>query len=81
MSNDTYTPIACGVYDLYEIAIMQGRLLTLDTQQGRIRVRPVALKIEGGAEYLEYDLLESPVAEQARHRLRLDKIHHVAFTD
>ena len=73
MSETPYIPIACADYDIYEIAIMQRRQLSLSvsTSVGQINVTPVALKIENGAEYLEYLVLDS----DALQRIRLDKIN------
>lgn len=79
MSETPYTPIACADYDIYEIAIMQSRRLSLllAGSSSRINVIPVALKIENGAEYLEYVSDQNAVVND-RHepqRIRLDKIN------
>ena len=71
--SDDYQPIACGDYDIYEIAIMRGQLLQLKWRQAgavqQQKVRPLTLKIENRAEYLYFQQgIEEP------QRLRLDKI-------
>ena len=71
--SDDYQPIACGDYDIYEIAIMRGQCLQLKWQEAgavqQQQVRPLALKIEDRAEYLYFQQgIEEP------RRLRLDKI-------
>ena len=80
MSDTPYIPIACGDYDIYEIAIMQNRMLTLTLSESLndhtvVRVKPLALEIESGAEYLKYSL---PVAGEKlvknTEKVRLDKI-------
>ncbi len=82
MSESPYTPVACAVYDYYEIGIMQHRQLLLKTAEGEIIVRPLALKIQSGAEYLLYQQLEPAVVEEEiQQRLRLDEIIHVEFVD
>lgn len=80
MDDKPYIPIACGDYDIYEIAIMQNRLLTLRIHESLnsdsiINVKPLALEIEKGAEYLKYsqpgNTGESPANVE---KIRLDKI-------
>jgi len=75
MSDSPYKPIPCADYDIYEIAIMQNRLLMLKWQTESAesrekRVTPVRLEIKDGAEYLLVQL-----DQEADLRIRLDRIH------
>lgn len=75
MSDSPYRPIPCADYDIYEIAIMQKRLLMLKWQSESAEsheksVRPVKLEIKDGAEYLFVQ-----ADNEAEFIIRLDKIH------
>lgn len=75
MPSDPYKPIACGDYDIYEIAIMKQRKLTLEclSDKGdsfKQTVTPLELKIIEGAEYLLYKMPDTKTTE----KIRLDKI-------
>ena len=77
MSHESYQPIACSQYDLYEIAIMRGQLLELvwcDEQgvEQRARVKPVALQTRDGQEFLL--LLRNPEKKDVIESVRLDRI-------
>jgi len=79
MLEDPYKPIACGDYDIYEIAIMKQRKLTLewtDADGGTVNetVTPLELKIIEGAEYLFYEI-ENKKTKKTTDKLRLDKIN------
>ena len=76
MPSDPYKPIACGDYDIYEIAIMKQRQLMLEwtgADGGAVKetVTPLALKIIEGAEYLFYEINN----KKNTNKLRLDKIN------
>ena len=75
MPSDPYKPIACGDYDIYEIAIMKQRLLRLEWEAAeggfyKQIVTPLELKIVDSAEYLFYKKLD----ENLINKIRLDKI-------
>lgn len=74
MAESPYIPIACADYDIYEIAIMQGRplLLNWSNQSGDMRhvtVQPLSLNIKHKAEYLLVDVPDEGIED-----IRLDKI-------
>ena len=78
MSDDPYKPIACGDYDIYEIAIMRGRKLliewiTIDGVILREAVEPRELCIIEGSEYLLYEITDQNNPKKSEKR-RLDKI-------
>lgn len=82
MSNDeTYTPIDCGVYSEYELAIMHRRTMRLHWQdedggEHVESVMPRDLKTEEKREYL--------IAERddgGTLKLRLDRIQKAAVAD
>lgn len=78
MQTDPYIPIACGDYDIYEIAIMQKKQLALEwiSQRGKAQqeiVIPLELKIIDGAEYLYYERVNKQKQNSAQ-KIRLDKI-------
>ena len=77
MSNDSYQPIACADYDIYEIAIMQNRQLLLswtsaDSSYKKVTVKPLKLHIENGAEYLIVEVQGDNKIDGKQ--IRLDKI-------
>lgn len=79
MKDETYQPIACSDYDIYEIAIMRKSELSLEWvissgELQRQRVRPLELKIIDGAEYLLYVPVEGIAREAQVRKIRLDKI-------
>jgi len=79
MPDDNYKPIACGDYDIYEIAIMKQRPLLLEwiNPEGKAHretVTPVALKIIDGAEYLLYEIADK-MSQKMTGKRRLDKIN------
>ena len=78
MADEPYQPIACADYDIYEIAIMQGRLLALEwtslsDETVKQIVKPLQLQIQHGAEYLIYEFNNDM---HEKNSLRLDKIAH-----
>lgn len=78
MPSDSYKPIACADYDIYEIAIMQHRQLSLkwvtDFSEAKASVViPLELKIKNSAEYLVYKIRDDSHNSHQRE-LRLDKI-------
>lgn len=77
MSHETYQPIACSQYDLYEIAIMRGQFVDLiwRDEQGveqQARVKPVGLQTHEGQEFLI--LLRDPEKKDVIASVRLDRI-------
>ncbi len=69
-----YTPVDCGVYARYELAIMRRRRLRLTwrDEDGLTRidtVRPLDLETRAGEEFL---LIEDSAGRQ--RRIRLDRI-------
>jgi len=79
MPEEPYKPIACGDYDIYEIAIMKHRQLRLEWQdvEGELckqTVTPLALKIIEGAEYLLYEISNTG-DKHSNQKIRLDKIN------
>jgi transcriptional antiterminator Rof (Rho-off) len=77
MSHETYQPIACPQYDLYEIAIMRGQFLDLmwcDEQgvEQQARVQPVGLETREGQAFLL--LLRDPGKKDVIASVRLDRI-------
>jgi len=83
MPEDSYKPIACGDYDIYEISIMKQRQLMLEwiSAEGvpqKEVVKPVQLKIIEGAEYLLYEITDKNT-KKIRNKLRLDKINSVTI--
>lgn len=78
MPEDHYKPIACGDYDIYEIAIMKQHQLMLEWTsasgaQEKGKVTPLELKIIDGAEYLLYEITDKK-SKKNTEKLRLDKI-------
>lgn len=75
MNCDRYQPIACALYDIYEIAIMRGQWLEMHWRQGdqqlNGKVRPLALDVRDGAEYL---IFTQDVTSGERLEVRLDRI-------
>lgn len=77
MAKDKYIPIACGDYDIYEIAIMHNARLDLEwrDENGQVNhqsVKPIELKIKQGAEYL---IILSDVNDaDSKLEIRLDRI-------
>jgi Rho-binding antiterminator len=74
MSDDDYTPIDCGLYSRYEVAIMHQEKIKLswrdDNDLTHLEVvTPIDLKIHDGAEYLI-----TQNAEGERIEIRLDRI-------
>ncbi len=76
-STDTpYVPIACSDYDIYEIAIMRRQQLRLTIKgNDSLQVTPVSLRIEQGAEYLEYTI------NKTLQRVRLDQIERAQIIE
>ena len=79
MPEQPYKPIACADYDIYEIAIMQHKMLILKWQKQSMdvcqqQVKPVALQIRDGAEYLLFEIIETQQTETERQEVRLDRI-------
>lgn len=79
MNEETYQPIACADYDIYEIAIMRKSVLGLvwvmaSGELMQEQVRPLELKIMDGAEYLLYLPVEDIAGEAQMQNIRLDKI-------
>jgi transcriptional antiterminator Rof (Rho-off) len=79
MSHETYQPIACSQYDLYEIAIMRGRPVDLAwCDEGGVvrqaRLTPVALETRAGEEFL---LLQQDPQQPGLLVVRLDRIRHL----
>lgn len=77
MSHETYQPIACSQYDLYEITIMRGQLVDLiwSDEQGveqQARVKPVGLQAHDGQEFLL--ILRDPEKKDVMASVRLDRI-------
>lgn len=86
MRDEPYHPIACGDYDVYEIAIMRGQALELEWFQATGEmvsetVSPLELKIVEGAEYLFFRSIHPASIEATIQRLRLDKIRHARIID
>ena len=57
MSHETYQPMPCSQYDLYEMAIMRGQFLDLiwrdeQGEEQQARVKPVGLETREGQEFL-----------------------------
>lgn len=80
-SNDTYTPIDCGVYSEYELAIMHRRPMRLhwqedDGTESTKNVMPKDLRTEDKREYL---IAESEDGSELK--LRLDRIIKAAVAD
>lgn len=76
MNSDPYQPIACGDYDIYEIAIMRGQQLDLQWQDTRdgpqaARVTPIGLETRAGEEYL---LCSYAPRDETVMKIRLDKV-------
>ena len=75
MEHDPYQPISCSAYDIYEIAIMRNQCLDMHWRQGEMemteRVRPLALHIHDGAEYLIFSI---DTTDEQRQQVRLDHI-------
>lgn len=77
MSHETYQPIACSQYDLYEMAIMRGQLVDLiwRDEQGvaqQARVKPVGLQTHEGQEFLL--ILRDPEKKDVIASVCLDRI-------
>jgi Rho-binding antiterminator len=73
-NDDTYKPISCADYDVYEIAIMHGESLQLvwrdKSSQDNISVlKPIDLQTREGAEFLVAINIEGKTLQ-----LRLDYI-------
>jgi transcriptional antiterminator Rof (Rho-off) len=73
MTND-YRPIACGLYDEFELLAIHGEPIELEALDGqgrslRFTGRARDLRIRDGAEYL---VLEDGLGR--RHELRLDRL-------
>ncbi len=70
---ESYTPIACGLHDEYECAILLRHILTVRWQENGAwhedSVRPLAIETVAGEEFLTFEVLHG-----ARHRVRLDRI-------
>lgn len=87
MNDESYQPIACADYDIYEIAIMRKSELHIEwvSSQGELqrqRVRPMELKIVDGAEYLFFKQAEQVVGEKQQVlKVRLDRIKHTQMLD
>ena len=68
-----YTPITCGVYERYELAILRRRQLRLCWREDNViydqTVTPVGLETRAGEEFLVF--LD---ADGSRRRVRLDRI-------
>ena len=85
-----YQPIACADYDVYEIAIMQNRLLSitwqLDSAQMQQKViKPLSLQIIDQAEYLVFELVDVEYQggerqPEQQQKVRLDKIMQVEYS-
>lgn len=79
MPEQPYKPIACADYDIYEIAIMQHKMLILKWHDQSMnvchrQVKPVALQIRDGAEYLLFDMAKAEQTETEQQAVRLDRI-------
>ena len=73
--NSDYTPIACGLYSEYEVAIMHREILRLHWRDGEgmdhiDRVIPLDLQTRNHCEYL----LAEDCADASRLEIRLDRI-------
>jgi transcriptional antiterminator Rof (Rho-off) len=71
--SDRYQPIACALYDIFEVAAMrrQRLILTIDGTEREIRVHNVYSK--GSEEFLDGI---DPVSQASLH-IRLDRIEKV----
>ena len=79
MPEQPYKPVACADYDIYEIAIMQHKMLILKWHDQSMnvcqhQVKPVALQIRDGAEYLLFEMTDTEQAETDRQEVRLDRV-------
>ena len=77
MKGDQYQPIECSQYDIYEIAIMRGQALNIAWLDGsgcqhQHRVRPTALNIRNGEEFLTFYIQQDHDKKLAE--IRLDRI-------
>ena len=75
MSHETYQPVACSQYDLYEIAIMRARPVELvwyddDGVVQQARLKPVGLETRAGEEFLLLQHLQ----QAGLLAVRLDRI-------
>ena len=73
--NDDYTPIACGLFSEYEVAIMHGEILRLHWRDASgmdhiDRVLPLDLQTREHCEYL----MAEDCADGSRLEIRLDRI-------
>lgn len=80
MPHAPYQPIACSLYDLYEIAILHGAWLNVVWIDGPglqepVRVKPVGLQTCGGQEFLVFQ--RHPSVENGAETARLDRIRIV----
>lgn len=75
MPHETYQPIACSQYDLYEIAIMRGQPLDLvwcddNGLEQQSHIKPLGLETRAGEEFL---LFLDPLVPGIQ-AVRLDRI-------
>ncbi|HWP82040.1 MAG TPA: Rho-binding antiterminator [Bacteroidota bacterium] len=71
--NASYKPIACSLYDVFEVAALKGRILKLSIDGAEIELKVRDVYAKGKEEYLEGNRLDTG------HQMiiRLDRIQSV----
>jgi len=81
MSEPPYTPIACGLHEHYQYAVMRRAQLDLAwrTEEGRLRqarVRPLDVFTRAGGEYLRAEIRPGEEAV-----IRLDRVESAHWSE